>query len=214
MRHDSIAKTSSLAVVAIVGVCVTFLVAWACLERISTAAKHQTDVSSVSCACYDLQRRVYVSWLSLSRLRDAPLSRSGSERDESDYFSSAMDADSSMTFLAGLPGAGKTDAEIKDLGETYSVFKADADKAAAALAMGKTDGNSLYRSAGLSFAVLETQLAQITDLAKQGSAAASEAGLAAEAAAFRGLVLACFAILAIELFLVLWVRRSTAEDKR
>jgi hypothetical protein len=197
-----------IAAAAIVGVCAAFLVAWACLDRVSCAAKRQTAASSVSCACYDLQRRAYVSWLSLSRLRDAPLSSSGSERDESDYLSSAVDADSSMAFLVGLPAYGKADMKIKDLGETYSVFKADADKAAAALSMGKADGRRLYSSSGLSFGILETQLAQITDLAKQGSVSASEDSATAASAAFRDLALACLAILAVELAFALWVRHS------
>jgi hypothetical protein len=208
---SALSRTALLAAAAILGVCATSLVAWACLERISTAAKRQTASSSVSCACDDLQRRVYVSWLSLSRLRDAPLPRSGSERDESDYLSSAVDADSSMEFLAGLSEAKKADTKIKDLGESYSVFKADADKAAVALAMGKADGRALYRSAGFSFGILEAQLAQVTDLAKQGASAASEAGTVAEVAAFRGLALACFAILAVEFLLAFWVCRSIAR---
>jgi methyl-accepting chemotaxis protein len=166
--------------------------------------------STLSSASYDLQKKVYISWLSLFRLRSAPLAKSGSTsgRDESDYLSSALDADSSMASLVALPADAKSKAAIKDLDEAYAVFKADADKAAAALATGKGNAFKLFQYAGLSFSVLESQLTQLSNIVRQGSVAVSIAGNAAVTAALRDLALACIAVLLIELGFAYIIRRS------
>ena len=216
MRHQSLSKTgigaklALLSVAVFLGVCATFLVVWSSLDRLASAVNRQAVASTLSSASYDLQKKVYISWLSLFRLRSAPLAKSGSTsgRDESDYLSSALDADSSMASLVALPADAKSKAAIKDLDEAYAVFKADADKAAAALATGKGNAFKLFQYAGLSFSVLESQLTQLSNIVRQGSVAVSIAGNAAVTAALRDLALACIAVLLIELGFAYIIRRS------
>jgi len=216
MRHQSLSKTgigvklALLSVAVFLGVCATFWVVWSSLDRLASAVNRQAVASTLSSASYDLQKKVYISWLSLFRLRSAPLAKSGSTsgRDESDYLSSALDADSSMASLVALPADAKSKAAIKDLDEAYAVFKADADKAAAALATGKGNAFKLFQYAGLSFSVLESQLTQLSNIVRQGSVAVSIAGNAAVTAALRDLALACIAVLLIELGFAYIIRRS------
>jgi methyl-accepting chemotaxis protein len=216
MRHRSLAKTGIgvklviLSVALLLGVCATFLIVRSSLERLSSAVARQASSSSIASSSYDLQKKAYVSWLSLYRLHDAAPARSGvgAARDESDYLSSAVEADASIAALSGLPAEAQAAVAVKDLGEAYAVFKADADKAAAALAAGRKEGSELFGYAALSFTVLESKLTSLNNLARQSAVAASGAGKSAVAAALRDLALACAVVLLVELGLALGIRRS------
>lgn len=220
MRHRTLSETGIGAKLAILsaavflGVCATYVIVWSSLERLSATVEKQSSASSIAAASYDLQKRVYVSWLSLYRLHDAPAAKSGGAaqsgevRDESDYLSSAMEADGSLGLLLGVSTDPKSSEAIKNLGEAYAVFKADADKAAAALALGRSDAPELFQYAGLSFSVLESQLTALSNLVRQSSVAVSDGGKLAAAKALRDLALVCILVLAVELALALVIRRS------
>jgi methyl-accepting chemotaxis protein len=206
-------KLGLLSVVVFLGIGATIYIGWYSLTGLAKTIRSQSAASTIAFASYDLQQRVFVSWLSLFRLQEDALYTKAAVSD-SDYKSALADDDAALAGLVALPVGAQTKAVFKDVEDAFTAFKGDADKASEALARRAKDGPDLFQIAGFSFSLLEAQLTHLNNATRQESVVTAASGSAATAAAARALTLVSIVVLASVLAFVIITLRSITRPLR
>jgi methyl-accepting chemotaxis protein len=200
-------KLGLLSIVVFIGIGATIYIGWYSLTGLAKTIRSQSAASTIAFASYDLQQKVFVSWLTLFRLQeDAQFTKA--KVSDSDYKSALADNDAALAALVALPVGAQTAAVFKDVEDAYASFKSDADKAASALARRGKDAADLFQIAGFSFSLLEAQLTHLNNATRQESVVTEASGKAAADAAAKALTLVSIIVLASVLFFVILTLRS------
>jgi methyl-accepting chemotaxis protein len=206
------AKLSLLSIVVFLGIGATIFIGWKSLERISDIVRRQSVASTIAFTSYDLQQRVYVSWLSLFRLHaDEKMAENDRKADASAFLSSLADTDTALATLSGLSIDAKTSDIFKDIESACANYKSDAEKASAALALGVKGGPGLFQLAAFSFSLLEARLTQLDNVTRQQSVAIADEGRAATNATTRFLAIVSLAVLLAVLAFSIAISRSITK---
>jgi methyl-accepting chemotaxis protein len=205
-------KLVLLSLSVLVGIGAIIYIGSRALSGLSDTVRRQSSASTIAFASYDLQQKVFVSWLTVFRLREnATVVVGQASTVKTDYEAAIADADSSLKVLLALPVTGETAAAFKDLEAAFKSFSDDATSSVDAMASNAKNGTALFQFAGFSFSGLEAQLTRLNNITRQGSVVLAAEGKAAASFAASALTIVSTVVLVIVVVLALLIMRSITQ---
>ena len=161
-------KLGVLSLVVVLSLVGSLLLARGALSGISRIVSRQSGNSALILASSDLERRVYMAWVALYRVREASLERSKAMPGTVTSFEESLAASRrSLAAMVELPVSAEIKGLFEDLRRAYNTFSLVGAEAMEALRAFSPEASDKMQLAALRFGSLAAELAKLNDIAKR-----------------------------------------------